>query len=481
MEKKIVEDVAPPRRSIREIALPRHHDRKHEHASVQEHSRDVSTQGTGTPPPVEGLRHPEHKKEHHRNKKTKNDSPREGSVDVLRERPKRTRARRRRFVFGVGFFGFLAFVAFLLLNFMFAGAEVLVTPRVEQITVDGVFEAYREPPSPLDLSYEVMTITKKNSRTVPAKGQEHAEVQAKGNITIYNNHSDEPQRLIKNTRFETPNGLIFRIPNSVDVPGRRTENGKTIPGSVEVAVFADAVGAEYNIDPTRFTIPGLKGDPRYDTFYAESFAPMTGGFVGTRKTVDESVAHTVREEIRNELAGELARQAHIEKPSEFVLYESAIRTSSKELPSEPDGDAVILSEEVTLSAVMFDAAELARFIARRTIPDFDNGTVVFTDPSELRFSFATTETEEENDPMNLQTGDHISFSLVGKTHVVWTFNEDRLRYDLAGKSKSQDVFANVLSGYPSIANGKAFVRPFWHGAFPEDPERISIVKEKTGE
>jgi len=95
---------------------------------------------------------------------------------------------------------------------------------------------------------------------------------AYGTMTIFND-TDIPQRFIRNTRFESPNGKIFRIPQSVTIPAK-TGN---VPGSITSTVFADTTGPEYNIPPTNFTVPGFKGTDRYNLFYGRSYQPMSGG------------------------------------------------------------------------------------------------------------------------------------------------------------------------------------------------------------
>ena len=71
-----------------------------------------------------------------------------------------------------------------------------------------------------------------------ATGKEEVSLKASGRIVIYNNYNTAKQRLVRNTRFETPPGFIYRINKSIDVPGQTTEAGRTIPGSIEVTIHA---------------------------------------------------------------------------------------------------------------------------------------------------------------------------------------------------------------------------------------------------
>ena len=79
------------------------------------------------------------------------------------------------------------------------------------------------------------------------------ERRASGKIIVFNNYSTNSQRLIARTRFETLEGKIYRIRDAVVVPGISDKDGRKTPGSIEVTVFADEPGEEYNIGYTDFT------------------------------------------------------------------------------------------------------------------------------------------------------------------------------------------------------------------------------------
>jgi len=124
-----------------------------------------------------------------------------------------------------------------------------------------------------ELEYSLITHTTEASDTITATGRETVEEKASGRIIVYNNHSSATQRLIKNTRFESPEGLIFRINESVEIPGMtKSTDGEIVPGVISAEVFADGTGEQYNIDASQFTIPGLKGTDQYEDMYAESTA-----------------------------------------------------------------------------------------------------------------------------------------------------------------------------------------------------------------
>lgn len=113
--------------------------------------------------------------------------------------------------------------------------------------------------------------------SVNSTGSPSDTTKARGKIRIYNSFSNENQPLVATTRFETKDGKIFRLVESVVVPGMNDTAGQKERGVIEATVVADQVGGDYNISPTTFTIPGFKGSPKYAAFTAESFQTFTGG------------------------------------------------------------------------------------------------------------------------------------------------------------------------------------------------------------
>ena len=125
---------------------------------------------------------------------------------------------------------------------------------------------------------------------------EQAEAQATGTVTIYNSWS-ENQPLMATTRLLTPDGVLFRIKERVDVPaGGKIEN---------VEVYADQPGTSGNIGPTSFTIPGL-WQGLQEKIYAENSEPMTGGLRETKFITQKIISET-----SDVLKGELIEKAKI--------------------------------------------------------------------------------------------------------------------------------------------------------------------------
>ncbi len=354
------------------------------------------------------------------------------------------------------------------------GATVTVYPKFREPTVNAVVEGKRQAGSG-ELAFEIMTLEAVGEREVAATGQEEVSEQATGRITVYKT-TPGSERLIKNTRFEGPGGLIFRATESVEVPGATTDaEGKTVPGSVSAEVFADQPGSQYNLAAgSRFTVPGFKEgglDELYSAIYAENAAGFTGGHVGPRFIIDDAELTTATDSLRKELIDALRGRVAGEKPAGFVLYDSAITFSHEAMPSEDVGNGrVKIKEKTILHAPMFKNEDLAAYVAGATVPGYEGEPVRIEDPTALSFEYAT--------PYNPASPDVISFKLLGKPRVIWTYDSEKLKADLAGGN--QTSLNTVLGGYPAIERASANIRPFWRRAFPDSADEI-VIKEVVGE
>lgn len=396
----------------------------------------------------------------------------------LPPQPRRMRSEGRLQKFLLWVVGGIVLVALIVivLSFGFSGAQLAITPRTESVTLDAEFRAYASAPSG-ELPFEVITQTRSLSKVVPASGETNVEEKASGTIVVFNDFDESDQRLIANTRFETPEGLIYRIQEAIIVPGQYTnEEGEVVPGSIEVEVYADEAGEEYNVGLTDFTIPGFEenNDPRFFKFFARSKSPLEGGFVGVQKTVSEEDEADARAELQSQLQDALSASVVADLEDTVVLYDDALFTTFETQPIEADPqnpDQALIVETGTVHAVVFDISELARHIAREVVATYSGESVAFDPFDTLTFTIPEKGTYSPN---SLEI---VEFMLEGEGNVTWVYDEERLIADLAGKHK-RDVDM-VLSAYPSIERAEINLRPFWRNTFPQDGDKFKI--EQTTE
>lgn len=370
-------------------------------------------------------------------------------------------------VFAVVGFGLIA-------NFLMSGANITVYPKYREPNINSTFEAYKTP-TVGELSYEIMTLEANGERQVTATGQEEVTEQATGEITIYKNTAGS-ERLIKNTRFETSDGLVYRITESAVVPGAKGDGeGKLVSGSIKAKVFADAPGDQFNLNAgSTFKVPGFKEggfDDLYNAIEAKNENAISGGFDGLRFIIDEDELDVAKKALHDELKTALLDRMPTEKPSGFTMFEPAITFTYESLPAIENGDNMAtIRERVNLQVPMFKNEDFASYIAKSSIPGYEDRSVRIDNLSDINFSY-TSEISDETDISSL---DLISFKLLGKPKIVWTFDETALKTDLMGSQKSE--LKSILAAYPAIEKAEAKVKPFWKRTFPNKFDDIDIIE-----
>lgn len=363
----------------------------------------------------------------------------------------------------LAFFGFTATI-------LLSGADVTVTPKVHKTSVQATYTAKIKPETG-ELGYELLTLEETAEKQVAATGQEDASVKATGKIIVSNEFSTTPQKLVKNTRFESPSGLVYRISDSIEIPGyTKGSNGSITPGVVTATVVADGAGESYNLTTGRFTIPGLKGSEQYDKMYANTDKEgIVGGFEGKKFIIDETELATTKQKMQTELRDKLLARIETERPNGFILYKDAITFSYDSLPATgASNNAATLKERAMLHVPLFNEAAFASFLAKETVPSYKGEAVHLRDPQTLTFKYDVQPLED------ISTKDSLTFDLSGTTQIIWNFDEEALKKELA--SQSESALPTILKDYPSIDKAQAVVRPIWKGSFPSNLDEIKVTE-----
>lgn len=369
----------------------------------------------------------------------------------------------------------LALIVIAIFTFAaFRGTSVVIKPRTHTIvlTEDVALAAYpmtdkNVPPG--SLVYDIAYNTYDAEQVVPAVGFEEVQEYARGVVTIYNEYSNTPVRLIKNTRFEGPSGLIFRVRDSVVVPGKKGEN----PGTVTATIYADQPGDKYNTAPVdKFTVPGLKNtsNDMFNKVYARSVVAFTGGFVGERPKVAEADLEKSRRALRAGLE-ERARTeaAKINQPG-IVVFPQLMNITFEALQPEKGADGQVrVRERASINIPAFQEALFAKVLATATRADLGESVVHFKDMTALALRKVTTEDKPEGAVIDLVAS--------GSATLIWEVDLQALAQALAGTTK--DSFQNITAGFPGVEEANAYIRPMWKRAFPADPADISIILNES--
>jgi hypothetical protein len=381
---------------------------------------------------------------------------------------------KRNYYIWAGALAFLVIGGSFALSVLFSETTLTVKPEFRQPQVNAEFEGFPERREDT-LTYEVMTIETSKEKQVKATGEKMVTEQTKGTLEIVKTTAGA-ERLIKNTRFKSPTGLIFRIQESVVVPGAVEKDGKMVPGTIRAEVFAESAGEEYNLAAgTRFVIPGFEESNLPDLFnamYATNPEAFTGGFDGPQFIIDETELGTARQQLQIELRNELLERIKNERPSGFVAFEGSYAFTYNELPTVSfGGDLVTIKEQAVLQVPLFKAADLAAYIAEQTVPTYNQAPVRIESYDGLLFSYS----DKNNNAAVIANLPSLKFTIVGKPRIIWEYDEEKLRADLAGKSKT--AVATVITGYTgTIKSAQVSMKPFYRRSFPENPADIKIIE-----
>lgn len=360
------------------------------------------------------------------------------------------------------------------LSALLGKTELTVYPEHREPNISAEFTAY---PDKRDnaLSYEIMTLESTSESQVKASGQQQVEEQAKGKIEIIKT-TPGAERLIKNTRFRSANGLIFRIQESVVVPGSvKDTSGASVPGTIQVEVFADESGEEYNLAAgTKFDIPGFQEngfDELHKAITAVNREPLQGGFSGPQFKIDDNELSTARQALQVQLRDTLLARIEAEKPNDFIAFPGSIALTFNQLPAvEYGSDLVTIREQAILQIPLFHKTEIAMYLAKEAVATYEGGPVRIDDPKAITFAYSNPTTSSSviaNEPS-------LTFSLTGKPMLIWEYDVESLKKDLAGLQKT--AVNNVISAYKGIEVARVHITPFWQRAFPENPDEIIVIE-----
>ncbi len=353
----------------------------------------------------------------------------------------------------------------------FSSATAEVVPISREVKFDHDFTATKDG-SVDELTFKLVSLTEEQSKEVSATSEKKIQKKASGRVVLYNAYNGDSQRLIKNTRIESPDHKIFRIDESVVVPGAKMAGGKVVtPGSVEALVYADVAGKEYNIGVSNFTIPGFRGDPRYTKFTVASRpdSPISGGFSGTIEVPSDDAVIAAREELKQELKTVAIEKVRAQIPADVTFFPGSMIVKFEEVPQDfSSGQAAKVSMRATISVFFFDTELLTQKLVDATVPAADKGKL-FSAPnmSTIVFSFVDpVENVVLNDLAKLR------FHISGTATFAGRVDAAKIRAALAGKSKKD--FGSIIVNQNNIYKADAVIRPMWNTEFPTDPSKITV-------
>lgn len=369
---------------------------------------------------------------------------------------------------GVSLISLIGVVLFLFLP----KAEVVVTPHKMTQNIDLQFDGYTGSVAPSEgaiavrLAEREETVSFTSSVTGKSGGLNQ---KARGTVVLYNNFSTEPQPLVATTRLESSDGKLFRLSESVTVPGMVTSLGKNESGAIEAKIIADQSGEEYNIDATTFTIPGFKGGPKYEKFSAKSTKTFSGGGSGGSdisviiKSDLDKAENDAKEVAKKNFLGTL-RSTLL---SGEQILEEAIEATPIAPASLPGLGTAASSFEYT------NTFKIRAFIfSEKDIKDKTEATHTKKIQEILFKPIATSFTYDGSLP-NYNDG---TVRIRAHAVVVSESDVNQIELKAALLGQNEGGIQNVLDGFPGVKKIEVNFDPEWFvTSIPKSENRVSIM------
>lgn len=308
---------------------------------------------------------------------------------------------------------------------------------------------------------EQFTLNRKATGNSQASGGK-----ARGTVVIYNEYSTEPQPLVATTRLEAPDGKIFRLVKGVTVPGKSTANAA--PGAIEAEVIADKAGSGYDVEPTRFSIPGFKGSPKYEAFYAKSTQAMQGGLGEAEEVlaVSETDIANAYAAAEKEAKEKLLANLRSSLGQEEVLLEEAVMFElGKPLADAKAGDLVSsFSVSVSAKAVapIFDAFGIKERLNKEMMAKNTASGYSFARLEDVQYATAAFDPQSRT----------LKLRVHGKYTLVADFDKDSFLEDSLGKS--EEGIRALLKEYPAVRSVNIEFRPSFIERIPSRSGQVKL-------
>lgn len=271
------------------------------------------------------------------------------------------------------------------------------------------------------------------------------EAASKGVVTI-RNFTSFTQSFTSGTRIISPQGIIFRLSENIDVPPKDFK---------DVAVHADKLGVSGDLGLTHFTFVTLDKSLQ-DLVYAENSKPMSGGALYDGEVTKNKV--------------KIAKEAAVS-----ALQQVAIHELKNSLQNE---DIIINNKNVTLDTIeQTFSPEINKFSDAITVHTKAEGTAVLFNMNNL-INLLNDAIDQDIKPeqmtINIYKNKDQQYTIAGSVNYLPTHAtiEAINTSELTNKSKSDiDYYIRTLD---TIELDSVRFDPGWTVVTPTNPEDITV-------
>jgi hypothetical protein len=359
------------------------------------------------------------------------------------------------------------------LFFKLPKADITIWPKINTLTFQQTITADKSVNSVDSVNNvipaEYFQATKTNSQDFPATGNADNVGQATGAITIYNKYDPPTPFTFKSgTHFMSDSGKLFVALQKVVIPAAKKSGSKITPGSVQVSVQAVEGGTDYNIAPSNFSVPGLKGTAYYYSIYATSTDAMAGGYTGTVKKVTDDDIQGAKDVLTQKTTSDAMTALKSQISSDYILLDSAalsnVTNASTSTKSGAVADTFNYQVTVQASALVFKKSDIDQFVKNYVISQMPTGETLLDNSSKVDYSSSVVDVSGGKATLNLSFSDG----------AYQNIDKNSMELSMLGENTSQ-INQTINS---SLGNNVSRVQinfwPFWVTSAPNNQSAVNV-------
>ncbi|MDA0207901.1 MAG: hypothetical protein O3B64_00635 [bacterium] len=356
---------------------------------------------------------------------------------------------------------FFVFSVLLLLGVLYLSlsqAVIRIAPIPRAISSSIAIDVHQNPGA-LQVAGEIAEVQLERTKTVTLQGNGTDPVKGRssGMVFVVNETSGQVD-LVANTRVLSDSGILFRLQEAVSVPAN---------DQVEVAVLADEEGEEGDIEPSRFTIPGLPENAQ-TVVYAISTKAMVGGLRFVRVISQDDL-----ERAEVELTAELLKQGIDElkgtetRDFDDEIFDIEILTRITNAAIGEEASSFDIGLSARIFGVFFDASAFQTQVENGLRLSADDGfelVSIYDDVYRRAIQF-----------VDVQSGVARIAVTVDMLSIITNTNELLNLDQFLGKAPGE--VEAILEASEAIESASISFTPFWLKRIPTLRDHIKVVIE----
>jgi len=317
------------------------------------------------------------------------------------------------------------------------------------------------------VNFTIMIYPDKKMKKIILTDSESVSLRAKGSVTLYNEFTETPQKIISGTFLSDEDGRAYQLNTATTIPGYKIENKKIVPGEIVVEISSFLPGDAYNGSPKSFYINAFKGTTKYNKIYGKLKNSFLGGASGLIYKMNDNDKNNID---YSSLKDDLFKKVDASVPPGYILYPEAMTFSYKindEIFSK-NPEAEIEIDEV-LAVVLLNEDSLEKYIIKNSLPLVSPNElkeIIVLGMKDLKFNFVNKDQLIDKDL------ESIDFTLTGDLDINWKPDQKALQTKLLGLNKN-DVLS-IFKQDSGISSASVKIFPPWFKYLPKDLSKIKI-------